>query len=85
MFDRFIIIFFIKFLGVINFMSYQLRLMVYRLFYYIFEDFLGFYYLSNNNMIVCKIRVQIDLDLDLFDIVLIYLIMYLSIKVLKIW
>lgn len=85
MFDRFIIIFYIKFLGVINFMSYQLRLMVYRLFYYIFEDFLGFYYLSNNNMIVCKIRVQIDLDLDLFDIVLIYLIMYISIKVLKIW
>lgn len=85
MFDRFIIIFYIKFLGVINFMSYQLRLMVYWLFYYIFEDFLGFYYLSNNNMIVCKIRVQIDLDLDLFDIVLIYLIMYLSIKVLKIW
>lgn len=85
MFDRFIIIFFIKFLGVINFMSYQLRLMVCRLFYYIFEDFLGFYYLSNNNMIVCKIRVQIDLDLDLFDIVLINLIMYLSIKVLKIW
>lgn len=85
MFDRFIIIFYIKFLGVINFMSYQLRLMVYWLFYYFFEDFLGFYYLSYNNMIVCKIRVQIDLDLDLFDIVLIYLIMYLSIKVLKIW
>lgn len=85
MFDRFIIIFYIKFLGVINFMSYQLRLMVYWLFYYIFEDFLVFYYLSNNNMIVCKIRVQIDLDLDLFDIVLIYLIMYISIKVLKIW
>lgn len=85
MFDRFIIIFFIKFLGVINFMSYQLRLMVYWLFYYFFEDFLGFYYLSYNNMIVCKIRVQIDLDLDLFDIVLIYLIMYISIKVLKIW
>lgn len=36
-------------------------------------------------MIVCKIRVQTDSDLDLSDTVLTYLTMHLSIKVLKIW
>lgn len=58
---------------------------MYRSFYYLFEDFLGLYYLSYNNMIVCKIRVQTDSDLDLSDTVLTYLTMHLSIKVLKIW
>lgn len=85
MLDRFTITLHIKFLGAINFMSYQLRSMVYRSFYYTFEDFLGLHYLSYNNMIVCKIRVQTDSDLDLSDTVLTYLTMHLSIKVLKIW
>lgn len=73
MLDRFTITLYIKFPGAINFMSYQLRSMVCRSFYYTFEDFLVLYYLSYNNMIVCKIRVQTDTDLHLSDTVLTYL------------